>query len=182
MVARVIGLAMPRWDLGTVGYVAGSPGEIDNAYSELFLRCYPTTVDMTREMDSKVSCIINVIKRGLPINNIVFLLDPYGIANDIGTKHGIKREFILDNVFSWFVNYLRDNDLLNDSDSVELDQELLMLLPKVKARIGGNASMIAGIMATVVTIRRIKVNELPLRVIDIRNDAINYVRKILLSH
>ncbi|WP_054853039.1 hypothetical protein [Vulcanisaeta distributa] len=88
---RVVGLAMPRWDLGTVGYVAGSPVEIDKAYSELFLRCYPTTVDMTREMDSKVSCIINVIRRGLPINSVVFLLDPYGIANDVGTKRGIRR-------------------------------------------------------------------------------------------
>ncbi|WP_460173767.1 hypothetical protein [Vulcanisaeta sp. JCM 14467] len=180
--ARVIGLAMPRWDLGTVGYVAGSSSEIDNAYSELFLRCYPTTVDMTREMSSKVSCIINVIKRGLPINSIVFLLDPYGIANDLGTKYGIKRELILDNVYSWFINYLRSNDFLNDTDTVELDQELSTLVPRVKAGIGGNASMIAGVMATIVMIKKVGVSELPIRVVNVRNDAINYVRRILLGH
>ena len=167
--------------MGTVGYVAGSSSEIDNAYSELFLRCYPTTVDMTREMSSKVSCIINVIKRGLPINSVVFLLDPYGIANGIGTEHGIKREFILNNVYLWFTNYLRNNGLLSDADTVELDQELSILIPGIKARIGGNASMIASIMATVVIVKKVRVNELPIRVIDVRNDAINYVRKALLS-
>ena len=180
MVIRVIGLAMPRWDLGTVGYVAGSPGEIDNAYSELFLRCYPTTVDMTREMGSKVSCIINVIRKGLPISSAVFLLDPYGIANDVGTKYGVKRELILNSVYSWFINYLRSNGLLNDTDIVELNQELSMLMPRVRARIGGNASMIAGVMATIVMVRR--VSELPVRVVDVRNDAINYVRRTLLGH
>ena len=180
MVIRVIGLAMPRWDLGTVGYVAGSPGEIDNAYSELFLRCYPTTIDMTREMGSKVSCIINVIRKRLPISSAVFLLDPYGIANDVGTKYGIKRELILNSVYSWFINYLRSNGLLNDTDIVELNQELSMLMPRVRARIGGNASMIAGVMATIVMVRR--VSELPVRVVDVRNDAINYVRRTLLGH
>ena len=180
MVIRVIGLAMPRWDLGAVGYVAGSQSEIDNAYSELFLRCYPTTVDMTREMGSKVSCIINVIRKGLPISSEVFLLDPYGIANDVGTKYGVKRELILNSVYSWFINYLRNNGLLNDTDIVELDQELSMLMPRVRARIGGNASMIAGVMATIVMVRR--VSELPVRVVDVRNDAINYVRRALLGH
>ena len=172
---------MPRWDLGTVGYVTGSPSEIDNAYSELFLRCYPTTVDMTREMSSKVSCIVNVIRGILPISSAVFLLDPYGIANDIGTTHGIRREFILNGVYSWFINYLKGNNLLSDEDTVELDQELSILTSMVKGKVGGNASMIAGVMATIVMNRRVRVNELPIRVIDIRNDAINYVKKTLLN-
>ncbi|WP_054857281.1 hypothetical protein [Vulcanisaeta sp. JCM 16159] len=179
---RVVGLAMPRWDLGTVGYVAGSPVEIDKAYSELFLRCYPTTVDMTREMDSKVSCIINVIRRGLPINSVVFLLDPYGIANDVGTKHGIRRELILDGVYSWFINYLRSNGFLSDEDIVELDQELSILMPRIKARVGGYASMIASAIATIVMVRRVRINELPIRMVDIRNDAINYVMRAFPSH
>ncbi|MGC8606663.1 MAG: hypothetical protein ACP5L5_03790 [Vulcanisaeta sp.] len=179
---RVIGLAMPRWDLGTVGYVASLPSEIDNAYSELFLRCYPTTVDMTREMDSKVSCIVNTIKRGLPIVSVVFLLDPYGIANDIGTKYGIRRELILNSVYSWFINYLRNNGLITDVDVVELDQELSVLMLSIKARVGGNASMIAGVMATIVMNRRIKVDELPIRIMDIRNDAINHVRSVFSIH
>ena len=173
---------MPRWDLGTVGYVAGSQSEIDNAYSELFLRCYPTTVDMTREMNSKVSCIINVIRKGLPIGSAVFLLDPYGIANELGTRYGVRRELILNGVYSWFINYLRSNDLLGDTDIVELDQELSALMPRVGARVGGNASMIAGVVATIVMVRRVRAGELPVRVVDVRNDAINYVRRTLLGH
>lgn len=175
-------MAMPRWDLGTVGYVAGSPGEIDKAYSELFLRCYPTTVDMTREMDSKVSCIVNTVRRGLPIGSVVFLLDPYGIANDIGTKYGIRRELILNSVYSWFINYLRNNGLITDSDAVELDQELSMLIRSIKARVGGSASMVAGVMATIVMNRRVKVNELPIRIMDVRNDVINHVRGMISIH
>ncbi len=169
--------------MGTVGYVAGSPSEIDKAYSELFLRCYPTTVDMTREMGSKVSCIVNTVKRGgLPIVSVVFLLDPYGIANDIGTKYGIRRELILNSVYSWFINYLRNNGLITDGDVVELDQELSILMRSIKARVGGNASMIASVMATMVMSRGVKVNELPIRIMDVRNDVVNYVRGVLSIH
>ncbi len=165
-----------------VGYVAGSSSEIDHAYSELFLRCYPTTVDMTREMEGKVSCIINVIKRGLSISSAVFLLDPYGIANDVGTRYGIKRELILDGVYSWFINYLRSNGFIGDVDAIELDQELSILMPRIKARVGGKASMVAGVMATIMAVRGIRVSELPIRVVDVRKDAINYIMRAISSH
>ncbi len=179
--ARVIGLAMPRWDLGTVGYVAAAPGNVDRAYSELFQRCYPTTLDMTREMRGKVSCVVSTIKRGLPINGLVFLLDPYGIANKVGTKYGIARDRVLDYVYSWFINYLITNGLLSDGDSVELDQELSALAGRVRARVGGNAAMIASVLATIIMARGVRVDELPVRVVDLRNDATNYVVSMVTS-
>ncbi len=173
---------MPRWDLGTVGYVVGSPSDIDNAFAELYLRCYPTMNDMTREMSSKVSCIITSIRRGLPVSSAVFLLDPYGIANEVGTRYGIKRDIILNWVYSWFINYLRGDGFITDTDVVFLDQELSALSHMMKASIGGGASAIASIMATIIMVKRINASELPIRVIDVRDRATKYVEALATNH
>lgn len=171
---------MPRWDLGTVGYVVGSPSDIDKAFTELYLRCYPTTNDMTREMSGKISCIIASIRRGgLPVSSAVFLLDPYGIANEVGTRYGIKRDIILNWVYSWFINYLRSDGFIADTDVVFLDQELSALSQVIKASIGGSASAIAGIMATIIMVKRINTGELPIRVIDVRDRAFKHVEDLV---
>lgn len=42
--------------------------------------------------------------------------------------------------------------------------------------------MIASVMATMVVSRGVKVNELPIRIMDVRNDVVNYVRGVLSIH
>ncbi|PLC68788.1 hypothetical protein B7L70_01610 [Vulcanisaeta sp. EB80] len=177
--SRVVGLSMVRWDLGVIGYVSATQQGIDTAYSEIFLRCYPTTIDVTREMRGKVACILNVINRGLPMNAVVFFLDPYGIANDVGTKYGVARGVVLNLVYSWFTNYLRSNGFLRNLDVVELNEELKILTPFIKARVGGNASKIAGIIATLVMVRGVDKQKLPISIVDLRNDAEEYVKNTL---
>ena len=174
-----MGLSMVRWDLGVIGYVSATQQGMDTAYSEIFLRCYPTTIDMTREMRGKVTCVLNAISRGLPINAVAFLLDPYGIANDVGTKYGVVRSTVLNIVYSWFANYLRSNGFLEDSDIVEFDEELKILTPFIKARVEGSASRIAGIIATIVTIKGVDKQRLPIRIIDLKRNAEEYVREML---
>ena len=175
-------MAMPRWDLGTIGYVAGEPKDIENSYSEMFLRCYPTTVDMTREMSSKVSCMFKVLKMGLPIQAIVFFLDPYGIANDVGTRYGINRNLVLSNVYSWFINYMRSNGFISDLDLVEVDEELSALSAIIKARVNGNASAIAGVVATIVMVKGFDYHGSPIRVVNVKDDAEKYVEGLVARH
>ncbi|MCG2894725.1 MAG: hypothetical protein L7H05_00655 [Vulcanisaeta sp.] len=178
---NVVGLSMFRWDLGIIGYVRASRQGIEEAYSEIFLRCYPTTIDMTKEMKGKVMCITNVVSRGLPIYIAAFLLDPYGIANSFGTKYGLTRVFVLNLVYSWFINYLRSNGFLSDQDEVELDEELSVLTSYIKARVGGNASKIAGVISTLVAVRGVDKDRLPIKIIDLRSEVEKYLEHSLHS-
>jgi hypothetical protein len=177
MMVKLIGVAMIRWDLGIVGYVASSPQDIEATYSNVFLRCYPTTLDMTKESSGKVSCIVNTMLGSLPIRALAIILDPYGIANDVGTRRRVRRSVVLDGVYSWFANYLRSRSLVNEEDDLEVNGELLSLTRFIRARVDGYASALAGVVSTIIRAKGVDVSKLPIDIVDVREEARKYVEE-----
>ncbi len=187
--SRSIGLAMPRWDLGNVGYIVGTPEEIYDSYTQLFLRCYPLTTDMTKEMSGKVSCIIDALNRGLKARYFVFKLDPYGIANEMGTQYGIQRSLILEAIFDWFVDYLIKREFIKENDDVELDEELHKSLAHRLSRYGvrvkdceGYACKLACVIATILGTRQALMKGVKLDVVDLKPALYKHITEYLNQH
>ncbi|WP_069807848.1 hypothetical protein [Vulcanisaeta thermophila] len=173
---RVVGLSMPHWETGFVGYVGGPEGDVEREYEEVMGRCYPLGFDLLREPKGKVICILDLLSRGVSVSMVAFHLDPYGVANELGSRFGVNRQLIINEALRWFVDYLVGNGYLGPNDHVEVDEELAVLRSYVgNVRIGGHASSLASMVASIPSLRMARGYELPVRVVDLKDTITRHV-------
>jgi len=137
---------MARWDVGIVGYVRGSRSDLVNAYNEVMSRCYPVTRVVEAEPNFKVRCMLRVIG-GLGVVRRAFLLDPYGIANEVGTKYGIRRDLILRRLFGEFMGYLAARGYVSERVAMSLDEELSRYIEGGNIERGGEGAFLARLIS-----------------------------------